>query len=146
MSWFLLSALVFGFWGVTFLFFPSFSNELGGIGFDGSQHAKDWTQLVGLFSFAFAYLLGAAHRSRVDDVRRVVARGTLAITLPSAALMTYWQLIPNRQWLRLDLVNIALLLLMSYGLYEQSNLSFRGRSPESARGPRRPSESTTPRC
>jgi hypothetical protein len=127
MSWFLLSALVFGFWGVTFLFFPTLSNEFGGIGFNGSQHAKDWTQLVGLFSFASAYLLGATHRSQIDDLRRVVARGMLVVTLPSAGLMTYWQLIPDRQWLRLDLLNIALLLLMSYGLYTQSNLVLRRR-------------------
>ena len=126
MSWFLVSALVFGFWGVTFLFFPTFSNEFGGIGFNGSQHAKDWTQLVGVFSFAFAYLLHTAHRSRIDDVRRVVARSTLVVTVPSAALMIYWQLIPNRQWLRLDLINIAFLLLMSYGAYTQSNRAAAG--------------------
>ncbi len=127
MSWFRLSSIVFAAWGVTFSFFPRFTNELGGIGYTGSKHAVDWTQLVGLFSLAFAVLLNAAHRSASADVRRVTARSVLVLTIPSAALMTYWQLLPDRQWLRLDIANILLLVLISYGLLRNSEL-WAGRS------------------
>ena len=122
MSWFRFSSVVFAIWGVTFTFFPRFTNEFAGIGYTGGKHAADWTQLVGLFSLAFAALLNAAHRSVSGDVRRVTARSVLVLTLPSAALMTYWQLIPDRQWFRLDIANILLLTLISYGLFRNSEL------------------------
>ena len=118
MSWFRFSSLVFAGWGVVFTFFPRFANEFGGVGYSGSAHAEDWTQLVGLFSFAFAMLLDAAHRSISADLRRAAARAALTLTIPSAVLMTYWQLIPDRLWLRLDVANILLLLVMSYGLFK----------------------------
>ena len=116
MSWFRLSSLIFGFWAVVFFVFPRFSNEFGGIGHVTSGHAEDWTQLIGLFSLGFAVLLNEAHRSTGTDVRRIIARSVLVFTLPCALLMTYWQLIPDRRWLRLDILNIALLYLMSYGM------------------------------
>ena len=122
MPWFRLSSTVFAFWGIVFFLFPTFTNEFAGIGFVGSQHAKDWTQLVGLFCLSFVVLLEAAHRSANDELRRIAARSTLSLTLPSALLMTYWQLLPDRQWVRLDILNIALLLLMSYGLFLKADL------------------------
>src|SRR4051812_40077230 len=122
MSWFRFSSLVFAAWGVVFTFFPRFANEFGGIGYSGSTHAEDWTQLVGLFSFAFAVLLDAAHRCPNADLRRAAARTALMLTIPSAALMTYWQLIPDRLWLRLDVADILLLMLMSLGLFKHSRL------------------------
>ena len=36
--------------------------------------------------------------------------------------MTYWQIIPDRQWIRLDIINILFLYLMSYGMFLQSGL------------------------
>src|SRR5688500_18497605 len=122
MPWFRVSSMVFSLWGIIFFVFPTFTNQFAGIGFVGSQHAKDWTQLVGLFCISFAVLLEATHRSASHEVRRIAARSALTLTLPSALLMTYWQLIPDRQWVRLDILNIALLILMSYGLFSQSDL------------------------
>jgi hypothetical protein len=125
MNWFRASAIIFGAWAAVFFFFPRFSNEFGGVGYDTSKHAEDWTQIVGLFSLAFAVLLYQAHRSASADVRRTVARGVLALTAPSALLMTYWQLIPERRWIRLDIANIALLCLVSYGMFLESDLTRR---------------------
>ena len=122
MPWFRASAMVFSLWGVIFFVFPAFTNQFAGIGFVGSKHATDWTQLVGLFCLSFAVLLEAAHRSASAELRRIAARSALTLTLPSAVLMTYWQLIPDRQWVRLDILNIVLLLLMSFGLFSQSDL------------------------
>ena len=137
-SWFGFSSIVFAVWGVLFTFFPRLTNEFGGIGYTGSKHAADWTQLVGLFSLAFAVLLNAAHRSANPDVRRVTARSVLVLTLPSAALMTYWQLIPDRQWLRLDIVDILLLVLISCGLLKNSELLSSRDSRQAESAPSRP--------
>ena len=117
MRWFGVSSLIFAFWAVVFFGFPRFSNDFGGIGYVRSQHAEDWTQLIGLFSLGFAVLLNEARRSASVDVHRSVARGVLAVTLPCALVMTYWQLIPDRRWIRLDILNITLLYLISYGMF-----------------------------
>ena len=132
MSWFRLSSLIFAFWAAVFFVFPRFANEFAAIGYAGSRHAEDWTQLVGLFSLAFAVLLNDAHRSASAQVRQIVARSALTFTLPCAILMTYWQVIPDRQWFRLDIVNILLLYLMSYGFIFHSDLS-RFRRPDSTK-------------
>jgi hypothetical protein len=115
MPWFRASSIIFAVWAVVFILFPHQSNELGGVGYRPSKHAEDWTQIVGLFSLAFAVLLYEAHRSASADLRRTVARGVLSLTVPCALLMTYWQLIPERRWIRLDIADIALLGLISYG-------------------------------
>jgi hypothetical protein len=122
MSWFRLSSFVFLAWGVIFFFFPRFSNQFGGVGYIDSKHAEDWTRLVGLFSMAFAVLLDGAHRSADAGLHRLVARSTLVVTVPSALLLTWWQLIPDRRWIRLDIVDILLLALVSYGLFRRSGL------------------------
>jgi hypothetical protein len=122
MSWFRLCSVIFAFWAVVFFFFPHFTNEFAGIGYVSSGHADDWTQIVGLFSLAFAVMLNETHRSGEPDLRRGVARGVLALTLPCALLMTYWQIIPDRRWIRLDIVNVVLLYLMSVGMFFQSEL------------------------
>ena len=119
MPWFRASSLIFAVWAVVFLFFPHYANEFGGVGYVASKHAEDWTQIVGMFSFAFAVLLYAAHRSANADARRLVARGVLSLTLPCAFLMGYWQVIPERRWIRLDIADIALLLFISYGMFLQ---------------------------
>ncbi len=122
MPWFGVSSLIFAVWAVVFLFFPHYANEFGGVGYVASKHAEDWTRIVGLFSFAFAMLLYAAHRSANAEARRLVARGVLALTLPCAFLMSYWQVIPERRWIRLDIVDIALLLFISYGMFRHGEL------------------------
>jgi len=122
MSWFRLCSVIFAVYAVVFFFFPGFTNEFAGIGYVSSGHADDWTQIVGLFSLAFAVMLNEAHRSGEPDLRRGVARGVLALTLPCALLMTYWQIIPDRRWVRLDIVNVVLLYLMSVGMFLQSEL------------------------
>ena len=110
MSWFRASSLIFTFWAVVFFFFPRSSNEIAGIGYVISEHAEDWTQIIGLFSLGFAVLLNEAHRVSDLALRRAVARGVLALTVPCALLMMYWQLIPDRRWTRVDIGNILLLL------------------------------------
>jgi hypothetical protein len=122
MSWFRICSVIFAGWAVVFFFFARFTNEVAGIGYVTSKHAEDWTQIVGVFSLAFAVLLNEAHRSENADGRRMVARSVFAFTLPCALLMTYWQIIPDRRWIRLDIANILLLYFMSYGLFLQSNL------------------------
>lgn len=127
MSWYRLSSVIFAVWAVVFFFFPRFTNEFAGIGYFSSEHAEDWTQIVGVFSLAFAILLNEAHRSASNDVRRVVARGVLACTLPCALLMTYWQIIPDGRWIRLDIANVVLLLLISWGMILHGGVWGRGR-------------------
>jgi hypothetical protein len=134
-SWFRFSSLIFAFWAVVFVFFPRFTNESAGIvffprftnesagtGYGGSTHAEDWTQLVGLLSLGFAVLLNEAHRAASSDVHRTAAISVLSATLPCAFLMTYWQIIPDRQWVRFDIMNILFLYLMSYGMFLHSGL------------------------
>src|SRR5688572_19922282 len=116
MSWFRISSLIFSVWAGVFFFFPGFTNEFAAVGYIRSKHAEDWTQLVGLLSFGFAFLLEAAHRVTDRDTRRLVARSVFACTLPCALLMTYWQIIPDRRWIRLDILNILLLYTISYGM------------------------------
>jgi hypothetical protein len=120
MPWFRASSLIFAGWAVVFVCFPGPSNELGGIGYVTSKHAEDWTRIVGLFSLAFAVLLHEAHRSSSSQARMIVARGVLTLTLPSAILLTYWQLIPERRWIRLDIADIALLCFISFGMLRQA--------------------------
>ena len=120
MSWFRASALIFCGWAVVFAAFPRFANEFGGLGYAGRGHAEDWTQIVGVFCLGFAVILDGAHRSPNQDTCRVVARGVLAFTLPCALLMSYWQVIPDRRWIRLDIANILLLYLISYGMFLHS--------------------------
>lgn len=103
---------------MVFFFFPRFSNEFAGLGYVASGHAEDWTRIVGLFALAFAVLLHEARRSGSPVARRIVARGVLAVTLPCALLMTYWQIAPDRRWFRLDIANAVLLYAMSYGLFD----------------------------
>jgi hypothetical protein len=131
MSWFRTSSAIFAFWAVVFFVFPGFTNERAGVGYFMSEHAEDWTQIVGLFSLAFAVLLDGAHRSVSVDVRRNVARGVLAFTLPCGLLMTYWQLIPDPRWFRLDLANVALLFTISYGMFRHGEFLRRPGLPES---------------
>lgn len=117
MSWFRASSIIFAGWAVLFFFFPRFTNEFAAVGYVTSGHAEDWTQIVGLFCLAFAVLLDKAHRSASAAVRRTVARGALAFTLPCAFLMTYWQIMSDGRWFRLDIANVALLYMMSYGMF-----------------------------
>ena len=117
MSWFRLSSLIFAFWALWFFCLPGFSNEIAGVGYITSGHAEDWTRLIGLYSLGFAVLLNEAHGSTSADVRRCVARGVIALALPGALLMTYWQIIPDRRWFRLDIINITLLYLVAYGMF-----------------------------
>lgn len=125
MPWFRASSLIFAAWAAVFLFFPDFSNEFGGVGYTTSLHAEDWTRIVGLFSLAFAVLLYKTHTSASADVRRIVARGVLSFTVPCAILMTYWQLVPERRWVRLDIANIALLCFVSYGMFRHGDFARR---------------------
>src|SRR5262245_1521017 len=122
MSWFRLSSLIFAAWAGLFFLLPGFSNQVGGIGYVPSDHAEDWTQLVGLFSLGFGVLLNEAHHSPNPAVHRIVARGVLACTLPCALLTSYWQIIPDGRWIRLDLLNVALLFVMSYGMFLHADL------------------------
>jgi len=122
MSWFRLSSLIFAFWAAVFIFLPGFANEFVGIGYEASPHAEDWTRLVGLFALAFAVALNEAHRSGDVGVHRTVARFVLAFAVPCAVLMTYWQIMPDRRWSRLDILTIVLLCLVSFGMFRQSGL------------------------
>jgi hypothetical protein len=125
MSRFRVCALPFLGWGITFLFFPAFTNEFAGVGYTGSRHALDWTQIVGLFSLAFAVLLNDAHRVVNPDVKRTVARAAITLTLPCAVLMTYWQLLADRQWIRLDIVNVLVLYTIGAVMLGPSEWLFR---------------------
>lgn len=116
-SWFSFTSIGFAFWGFVFTFFPKFTNEFAGLSYTDSAHAEDWTMLVGLLSFGFAVLAIQAHRSESFEVKGVVAVSILSCALPCALLMTYWQLIPDRRWIRLDVMNIFLLYLMSLGMF-----------------------------
>ncbi len=122
MSWLRFSSAIFGVWAVVFFFLPGFVNELVGIDYVASLHTEDWTRIFGVTALGFAVVLNEAHRSANADVRRVVARGVLAFTLPCALLMTYWQIIPDGRWNRIDAANVAILYIMSYGLFMSSGL------------------------
>jgi predicted secreted protein len=122
MSWLRLFAIIFVAWGVVFAALPRFANELAGIDYVVNPHAEDWTRIAGLLMFGPAFLLEAAHRSSNPELRRTIARGVLVFTLPCALLMTYWQLIPDGRWNRLDVINVVLLYVMSYALFVESEL------------------------
>ncbi len=122
MSWLRLSAIIFLAWGVVFAALPRFANELVGIDYEVNLHAEDWTRIVGLMMLAPAFLLEAAHRTTDPELRRTIARGVLVFTLPCAVLMTYWQLLPDGRWNRLDLINAVLLYGMSYVLIVEGEL------------------------
>ena len=128
MSWFRASSLVFGLWAVVCVILPGLTKEIAGVGYVRSGHAEDWTQIVGLFCLAFVVLLDQAHRSQDARVRRNVARGVLTFTLPCAFLMSYWQLMPERRWFRLDNGDIVLLFLVSYGMLQHADVGGRAKS------------------
>ena len=128
MPCFRITSILFACWGVLFVGFPHFTNNLAAIGYEPSKHADDWTQLFGLCCLGFAVLLDQAHRSANDVARRVVARGVLAFTVPCVLLMAYWQMIPDRRWTRFDIGNIALLFLISCVLFASSRV----RKPEAS--------------
>ncbi|MDP6823904.1 MAG: hypothetical protein QF554_11515 [Dehalococcoidia bacterium] len=122
MSWFRVSAVILALWAVAFVFLPRFSNELFGNDYLVNGHAEDWTRLVGLALVPMAFMLNEAHGSSNPEARRLIARGALIFTVSCGLLMTYWQVIPDPRWNRLDIVNIVLLGVMSYGLYMESAL------------------------
>lgn len=122
MSWFRFCAVVIAIWGIAFFFLPNLANEIFGVDYVKNEAAEDWTQLVGLAMFAIAFLLHTAHRSSDEALRQAVARGALIFILPAALLLTYWQLLPDGPWNRLDLPNAVILWVMSYGLFLQSGL------------------------
>ena len=122
MSWFRVSSLIFVVFAVPFSVFPHWSNEISAVGYVFSGHSEDWTQLLGLACFGFAVLLNEGHRSPSEAVHSAVARGVLAFSLPCALLMTYWQLIPDRLWFRLDIFNLTLLYVISYGMLTKAKL------------------------
>ena len=126
-SWFRFGSVILAAWAAAFFFLPRFSNELFGVDYDVNRHAEDWTQLIGLASLALAFMLNAAHGSSNPEARRIIARGVLVFTVPCALVMTYWQIIPDGRWNRLDIANIVLLVVMSYGLFVQSDLWWRRR-------------------
>ena len=128
MSWFRVSAMIFAAWAAAFFFLPRFSNELFGNDYLVNGHAEDWTQLVGLALIPMVFMLNAAHGSSNLETKHIIARGALMFTVSCALLMTYWQIIPDGRWNRLDLLNIFLLAMMSYGLYMESGLWRRRRS------------------
>ena len=122
MSWLRLSAIIFLAWGVAFAVLPRFVNELVGVDYVANLHADDWERIAGLLMFAPAFLLEAAHRSSNAELRRTIARGVLISTLGCALLMTYWQLIPDGRWNRIDVINVVLLYGMSYVLLVEGEL------------------------
>ncbi|MBT5774154.1 MAG: hypothetical protein HOH95_07230 [Dehalococcoidia bacterium] len=122
MSWLRLCAIIFFAWGVAFAILPRFVNELVGVDYIVNLHAEDWERIAGLLMFAPAFLLEAAHRSSNAEVRRTIARGVLISTLGCALLMTYWQLIPDGRWNRIDVINVVLLYGISYVLFVESEL------------------------
>ena len=128
MSWFRAAAFVFAGWAAVCVLLPRLTNEIAGVGYVRSEHAEDWTQITGLFCIAFAILLNEAHRSPSPEVRRTVARGVLALAMPCAILMTYWQVIPERRWFRLDIADVILLYVIAYGMLQHAQLRWRRES------------------
>jgi hypothetical protein len=122
MSWFRFSALFGVICGSAFIFFPHLSNVILGINYSGSLHAEDWTRLLGLAIYGLSFIMNAAHISQSMEFKQSAARGMLIFSLPCAIISTYWQIIPDGRWNRLDIINIFLLFLMSYGLLMNSGL------------------------
>ncbi|HAL48488.1 MAG: hypothetical protein FI707_12050 [SAR202 cluster bacterium] len=122
MSWFRFCSIICAVWGVAFFFLARLGNRIFAYDYVENLRAEDWTRLLGLSLFAVAFVLNAAHTSPNDELKRNVARGVLIFTLGCALLMTYWQVIPDGRWNRLDIANIVLLYLMSYGLFTKSGL------------------------
>lgn len=131
-----LCAIVFAYWAFLFILLPGWSNDFAALSYSPSKHAEDWTQLVGLFSLAFAVLLNEVHRSGNRVAQRIVGLGVLCFTLPCAVLMTYWQLLPERRWIRLDIINILLLCAISCAcvLMIRAGARGEGRTPAQAGG------------
>ncbi len=127
MSWFRFCSIICAIWGVAFSLLPRLGNEIFGNDYVINLHAEDWTRLVGISLFAFAFLLNAAHASPDGELKRNIARSVLIFTLGAALIMTLWQAIPDGRWNRLDIANIALLYLMSYGLFINSGLLRKGK-------------------
>jgi drug/metabolite transporter (DMT)-like permease len=126
MSWFRFASIYAALCGVAFFFFPRLSNEIFGINYVISLHGEDWLQLFGLTGFSFAYLLNAAHASTNEEMKRTVARAQLIFNVPCALIMTYWQIIPDERWNRLDIANIVILCILSYGMFLNSGLMRKG--------------------
>ena len=126
MSWFRLASIYSVLCGVSFFFFPRLTNEIYGINYVVSLHGEDWLQMFGLTMFAFAYYLNAAHASTNEEMKRTVARAQLILTVPIVLLMTYWQIIPDGRWNRLDIGNIVILCILSYGMFLYSGLIKKG--------------------
>ena len=122
MSWFRFGSVIFAAWGVAFFFLPRFSNELSGVDYVVNLHAEDWTRLMGLTMFAMAFMLNATHGTSNPEARHIIARGVLMLSLALAIVITYWQIIPDGRWNRLGIANIAILLVVSYGIFAQSGL------------------------
>jgi hypothetical protein len=127
LSWFRLLSIYSALCGTVFFLLPHRSNELFGINYITSLHAEDWTRLFGLSLFPLAYLLNAAHGSKSEELRRIVARGVLFFTVPCAAIMAYWQVIPDGRWNRLDIGNVVILGVLSSGLLAESAVGRRKR-------------------
>ncbi len=122
MSWFRFCSIVCAVWSVAFFFLPGLSNDIFAIEDAVGLHAEDWTRLLGLSLFGLAFLLNTANASSNEELKRSIARGVLIFTLPCAAIMTYWQIIPDGRWNRLDIANIVLLCAISYGLLVNTGL------------------------
>ncbi len=123
---FRVSSIIALVWGLAFFALPRVSNKNSGIDYEDNLHAEDWTRLLGLSFFAFAYLLHGAQRSANQELRQTIARGVLIVTFSGALVMTYWQIIPDGRWNRLDLANAAILYALSYGLLMNSGGLRRG--------------------
>lgn len=122
MSWFRFASIYIALGSAAFFFLPHLSNKIFGIKYVVSLHAEDWTQLFGLAGFPWVFLLNAAHTSTNEEMKRTVARAHLIFTVTCALLMTYWQIIPDGRWNHLDIANIVILFIVSYGMFINSGL------------------------
>jgi drug/metabolite transporter (DMT)-like permease len=122
MSWFRFASIYAVLCGVAFFFFPRLSNEIFGINYAVSLHGEDWLRLLGLTGFSYAYLLDAAHSSTNEEIKRIAAKTALIFYVPCILIMIYWQIIPDGRWNRLDIGNIVILCILSYGMFLHSGL------------------------
>jgi hypothetical protein len=84
--------------------------------------------LFGLTGFSYAYLLNAAHSSTTEEMKRIVARTALIFYVPCVLVMIYWQIIPDGRWNRLDIGNIVILCILSYGMFLNSGFMGKGKA------------------